>query len=397
MPSPMVGPMLFGLAIVAAGFLLTWGAEVVEKGTTQALAVALLALIILLPEYSVDVYLAWVGADPTKAEYASYAMANMTGANRLLLGLAWPMLLFLTWVKQRRSTLHFDKGRAVERTFLLLGTLYSFVIVLKGFLSVFDTLFLLGPFALYVVRTSKTPSEEVELTGPGAAIATLGTTGRRFTTGAIFIFSALVIILSAAPFAEGLIHSGRSLGIDEFVLVQWMAPLASEFPEFIIITLFVWKARASAAMGTLLSSPVNQWTLLVASLPLAYLAHGLLLGEPGTLVLDPRQRSELLLTGAQSLFGIVVLSRMRLSWWAALLLLGIFLTQLTLSIVYGGEHLRLTRDLFSLLYLTLVVGLLLGDRGRIRALGHLIARGLGVSRIPWVGAQSTSKDSRGRI
>ena len=98
--SPGLEPLVSGLAILAAGFLLTWAAEVVEKGTTQALAVAVLALIILLPEYSVDVYLAWVGADPARAEYASYAMANMTGANRLLLGLAWPMFLLLTWVKQ---------------------------------------------------------------------------------------------------------------------------------------------------------------------------------------------------------------------------------------------------------------------------------------------------------
>ena len=344
---------------------------------------AVLALIIVLPEYSVDVYLAWVGADPARAEYASYAVANMTGANRLLLGLAWPMLLLLTWVKQRRTTLEFNSGRAVELSFLLLGTLYSFTIVLKGFLSTFDTLFLLALFCVYVVRSSKTPSEEVELTGPGAAIAALTPRRRRVTTGAIFIFSALVIILSAEPFAGGLISSGRSLGIDEFIVVQWMAPLASEFPEFVIITLFVWKGRATAAMGTLLSSPLNQWTLLVASLPLAYFIHGLLLGDPGNLVLDPRQRSEFLLTGAQSLFGVIVLVRMRLTWWAALLLLGLFLTQLTLGIVYGGEQLRLTRDLFSLVYLALAIGLLVADRGRAKALGQVMMRGLGLAPLSW--------------
>ena len=374
-------PVVFGLAIMAAGFLLTWAVDVAEQDISQTLAVAFLALIILLPEYSVDVYLAWAGADPQRAEYASYAAANMTGANRLLLGLAWPMLFALFWLKQRKGTFQFNSGRAVELTFLLPGTLYSFTIVLKGFFSILDAAVLIGLFWFYVVRSSKTPSHRTELTGPGVAIDALGTTGRRISTAAIFLFSAVVILLSAEPFAGGLINSGRSLGIDEFILVHWLAPLASEAPEFVIITLFALKSRENAAMGTLLSSPLNQWTLLVASLPLAYGLHGLLLGDPGNLVLDPRQRSEFLLTGAQSLFGAIALARMRLSWWAALTLATLFLTQLTLSIIYQGAHLRLTRDLFSLIYLTLAVALLLGDKGRARVLWRTVGQGLGFSRL----------------
>ena len=83
--APGVTLLVFGAAILSAGFLLAWAVDVAEREIPQTLAVAFLAFIILLPEYSVDVYLAWTGAGPAKAEYASYAGANMTGANRLLI------------------------------------------------------------------------------------------------------------------------------------------------------------------------------------------------------------------------------------------------------------------------------------------------------------------------
>ena len=73
---------------------------------------------------------------------------------------------------------------------------------------------------------------------------------------------------------RGLVASGRELGIDEFLLVQWLAPLASEAPEFIVAILFALRGNAYDAMGALISSKVNQWTLLVGSLPIAYLAGG---------------------------------------------------------------------------------------------------------------------------
>ncbi len=170
------------------------------------------------------------------------------------------------------------------------------------------------------------------------------------------------------------------LGIDEFVLVQGLAPVANEAPEFIIVILLVWRARANSAMGVLLSSPLSQWTLLLASLPLVYFAHGMVLGDAGDLMLDSRQRSELLLTGAQAIFGVVALARLRFSWPLALVLASMFLAQLILGIVSHDGSLRFSRDLFSLLYLALAVGLLLGDRGRLRILGRLIADGLGISK-----------------
>src|SRR3990167_8786619 len=80
-----VEALFYGLAIVSAAFLLTWSAEAAERDIPRTLALAGLALIAVLPEYAVDMLFAWkAGDDPS---YASYATANMTGSNRLLVGL----------------------------------------------------------------------------------------------------------------------------------------------------------------------------------------------------------------------------------------------------------------------------------------------------------------------
>jgi cation:H+ antiporter len=139
----------------------------------------------------------------------------------------------------------------------------------------------------------------------------------------MFVFAAAVILASAEPFANSLIHTGTQLGISKFLLVQWVAPLASEAPEFIVAILFAVHGKGSDAIGTLISSKVNQWTLLVGSLPLAYLAGG-----GGTaLPLDPRQVEEFLLTATQTLLGVAVLLTLRFPRWLAFTLLGLFAVQ----------------------------------------------------------------------
>jgi len=142
----------------------------------------------------------------------------------------------------------------------------------------------------------------------------------------------------AEPFAHALIETGTLFGVDEFLLVQWLAPLASEAPEFVVVSIFAWRGAAGAALGALVSSKVNQWTLLVAMLPLIYSVG---LGHPGALPLDGRQQDEILLTAAQSLFAVLLLLDLRLSLVGAGLLFGMFAAQfifadirVEMSIVY---------------------------------------------------------------
>ncbi len=121
--------------------------------------------------------------------------------------------------------------------------------------------------------------------------------------------SGVVILLCAKPFADNLVAAGTELGIDRFLLVQWLAPLASEAPEFIIATIFAARGKGTAAIATLISSKVNQWTLLIGSLPMAHLAGG----GGFALSLDSRQVEEVLLTATQTLMGVALILALRFS------------------------------------------------------------------------------------
>ena len=92
-----------GVAILSAAFLLTWTSEAAEVDVSRGLALALIALIAVLPEYAVDLFFAWTA--PDVHENAHFATANMTGANRLLVGIAWPTLVLIFWLRTKKTAL----------------------------------------------------------------------------------------------------------------------------------------------------------------------------------------------------------------------------------------------------------------------------------------------------
>jgi cation:H+ antiporter len=362
---PGLEALTFGVAILGGAFLLTWAAEVAELDISQGLALSFLALVAVLPEYAVDLYFASKAA--THPEYTAYATANMTGANRLLIGIAWPLIVVLYWARSGRRELKLPGSRAVELVFLSLATVYSFVIPLKGTLSLLDTVVFVGLFVAYMWRIARSEAGEPDLVGPALAVAALRPWLRRTLVVVFFLFAAGVILGSAEPFAEALVHLGRRRGIDEFLLVQWLAPLASEAPEVVIACILTLKGDAQAGMGAMVSSKVNQWTLLVGTLPLVY---SLALGHPGALHLDARQVEEILLTTAQSLFAVAVLSNLRLSLFEAAVLALLFIPQLffpSTDVRYG----------FALVYCALA-GAMLVRRGN--ELSTFLRAGLGVQR-----------------
>jgi hypothetical protein len=78
----------------------------------------------------------------------------------------------------------------------------------------------------------------------------------------------------------------------------------------------------------MVSSNINQWTMLVAMLPFAY---AFALGHFGTIHFDSHQRVEILMTIGQSLLGVLLLANMRFAWWEALMLFLLWLIQFMLS------------------------------------------------------------------
>jgi cation:H+ antiporter len=330
-PAAVLSLVLFGAAVVAASFVLAWAAEAAQVDISGGLAIAILAVIAVLPEYAVDLYFAHkAGSDPS---YVAFAAANMTGSNRLLLGLGWSLVVLIGLVVAGRRTgrtvreLVLESGYRVELGFLAIASLVAFTIPATGRISLLLGFALLGFFVFYLWRVSGAETEEPDLVGPAATIGALPRRPRQVLVVVLFVFAALVIVASAEPFAQGLIATGRQLGIDEFLLVQWLAPLASEAPEFIVAILFAVRGKAGDAIGTLISSKVNQWTLLVGSLPIAYLVGG---GGAGGLALDSRQVEEFLLTATQALLGVAALLALRFPRWAAWTLLGLFAVQFAL-------------------------------------------------------------------
>ncbi len=349
-----------GLCILGSAFLLTWAAEAAEVDIPQGIAIALLALIAVLPEYAVDVYFAWMaGKQP---EYTAYATANMTGANRLLIGVGWPSVLAASWWKYGKRAIHISQANAVELVTLLAATLYAFAIPLKSTLSLVDTAIFFLFFCLYAYRSAQSHGEPPELEGPAELIGRMPTAQRRAAIIAMFLFAAVAICLSAEPFAEGILDAGRHWGIEEFILVQWLAPLASEAPEFIVALLFALKGKAATALRALVSSKVNQWTLLVGMLPLAFSLSSQSLAP---MALDARQTEEIFLTAAQSLFALAALMNLEFTIKEAVALFGLF----TIQLVFQSPQ---ARFLFAGFYLAGTALLLATQRQRLSRLRELV-------------------------
>ena len=314
-----------GGGILAAAFLLGWACEVAEMDVPAALAVSVLALVAVLPEYAVDATFAWKAAHDK--QQASYAIANMTGGNRLLLGTGWSLLLGLSWYRFKAKEIVLPKDMGVEITILIAATLYALVPVWRGSLTLVDTAVYLVLYVSYLIAAARCEEHEGEVVGPARVMAELPKFWRRFGVIACLVYAATFIFVAAEPFAESLVQSGEQLGVDQFFLVQWVAPVASESPEVLVSVLMVMRGASQQGLRTLVSSNVNQWTLLVGTLAAVYSVSK---GEPGELHMDDRQRVEVLLTAAQCVFAIAAIADLRFALWQGGVLTGLFALQFLL-------------------------------------------------------------------
>jgi cation:H+ antiporter len=343
----VVETIAYGVAIMGAAFLLSWAAEVAQKDISQTLAIAVLALIAVLPEYAVDLFLAFRAGQGDEAK-RHLAVANMTGANRLLIGVGWAVVVLIFFFKTGNRELRLRPEQRTDVGFLLVATLWAFTIPIRGEIGILDLVLLGGLFTAYIFRAAREEVEEPELIGAAAALGALPSTARRVSTVLLFLYSAAAILVVAEEFANGLIEIGESFGISTFLLIQWVAPLASESPEMIIAILFTLRLKAQAGMGTLISSKVNQWTLLIGTLGLVY---SLGAGNIDALKFDFEQKEEVFLTAAQSLFAVAVISNLSISRSEALTMLALFFGQFLLPyspvrIGFGIAYLVLAAAMF---------------------------------------------------
>jgi cation:H+ antiporter len=385
--APPLLALTYGVAVIGAAFVLAWAAEAAQLDVSASLAIGVLALIAVLPEYAVGFVFAWKGGNDVEqygasckppdhegASNCSLVLANMTGANRLLIGIGWSMIVFIAyWQWRRRGERHegvaMERSKAVELAYLSLACAYCLTLPLKRTVTLIDAVILVSIFIAYTLRISKAPQTHPDLIGPAAWIGAMGNTARRASVLSMFAVAGVVILLVAEHFAESLVETGTELGVSEFLLVQWLAPLASEAPELLVVALYAWRLKTSEALTAVVSSKINQWTLLVGTLPLVFaIASGSLHGLP----VETAQREEVLLTAAQTVFAVAILVNLCISLREAFALFGLFWAQFILGAVVPPSSKGIELLVLSAVYILLGVFLLARRHGDFR---HLLRDG----------------------
>ena len=373
-----------GVGVLGASFLLTWGAETAEKDVPRAFAIAVLAILAVAPEYAVDALYAWnagqFAGTPRGIEAGNLAVANMTGANRILIGIGWAGIALFTIFRSGSDrdpsvtrkdgfladTISLDKDIGLEIVFLLLATVWAFLVPFGGGIDVYDTLFLVSLYVAYILVILRGDPDEVEEhVGVPATLQRLPKPQRIATVLGLFLYSGLVIFTAVEPFAHGLEALGQQVGVPPFFMIQWVAPLASESPELIAVAVLVSKARSTAGFNALISSKLNQWTLLIGTLAVVY---SIALGRYGVLAFEPKQAAEIWITAAQSLFAVALIVNLEFSVREAVVLFLLFISQVVLEFLILRDLIQVwfsTYELllgFTALYLVLSLGLFVTRR-----------------------------------
>jgi cation:H+ antiporter len=323
--------------ILLASMLIAWAAESAQFFIAQGVALAILALLQTLPEFAVEAVLAWHRQMPS-------LLANLTGALRLLTGLGWPMIYCAAAVVYRRrerrpmKRILLHGQHSVQVVGLLVPLVYISLVVWKSSVQLVDSVVLTAIYAAYVAVLGKMPAQDEEgiedLERVPRAIVLSPRTRRIALISLFFLAGGLLIYFTADPFVGSLFAISLSLGIPSFVFIQWVAPFVSEFPEG--LSTFYWARtvdRAPMALMNMVSSNINQWTLLVAMLPIVL---SFSVGGAAALPIDEQQRVEILMTMGQQLVGLLFLVNMELAWWEALSLFLLWFVQFLFSAINPG-------------------------------------------------------------
>ena len=324
-------------SILASAFLVAWGAEAAQFLISQGLALALLAWLQTLPEFAVEAVIAWeAGKDP---ERAHLAIANLTGAIRLLLGLGWPMIYFVFAVSGRKTAgarlpaIKLDKEHAVEVIGLIPPLLYFLVILAKRSFGWVDAVVLIALYVAYLWVLFKNPPHDAEKVSSAPAVSRWAYRQRGWRRPAaiigLFTVGGALLYVTAHPFLESMLAVAGVVGVSQFVLVQWVAPFLSEFPEK--VSAFYWARRvthAPMALMNLVSSNINQWTVLAAMIPLVYgYSHLQHFGVWSNFHFDEAQQLEILLTLLQTGLAMLLLFKMEFEWLDATIIFVLWLGQ----------------------------------------------------------------------
>lgn len=330
--------------IMFTSIVIGWAAELTAIHLSAGIALAVLAWLQTAPEFAVEASIAW-------SQNSHLALANLTGSLRLLMGLGWPMVFFIHWFTQFRKNKRardvvLEKSFAVEAAGLGIPVIYFLIIWAKGTWSAIDGIILVSFYGFYFWMLNqerkhgiRNEDHEAESDDDGSEPWLVRkvlhmSTGKQYAiTIAMFAFGGLSLIFTVHPFVESLKAAALSLGVSDFVFIQWVAPIASEFPEK--VTAFNWARnprKVSMAIVNMLSSVTSQWTLLAGLVPLIF---SLSAGHMITIEFTPFQRMELLLTIAQSAVAVILLADLKIKDHEAAGLFILWLAQFLMPSSHG--------------------------------------------------------------
>jgi cation:H+ antiporter len=356
-------------SILCSAFLVAWGAEAAQFLISQGLALAILAWLQTLPEFAVEAVIAWeAGADVSRSHLA---IANLTGAIRLLLGLGWPMIYYVfAFFGRKRGepglpAIKLQPEHAVEVVGLVPPLLYFIVILIRQTISWVDAVVLLVLYVLYLWALLRNPPHDVEELSDAPRVSQWAVRQRgwrqKAAIGGLLGAGGFLLYVTAHPFLESMLALAALFGVSQFVLVQWVAPFLSEFPEK--VSAFLWARRvthAPMALMNMVSSNINQWTVLAAMIPLVFgYSHYHHTGVWADFHFDAEQRVEIILTLLQTALGMVVLANMEFDWFDATALFVLWVVQ------FLAPHLR---EEVSVAYALWIAILLVGFAVRAKPL-----------------------------
>ncbi len=314
--------------ILLCAFVIGWAAEAAQTFMSRAVALSVLAWLQTLPEFAVEASIAW-------HQERDLMIANLTGSLRLLVGLGWPMIFFVHFffqgVMKRKKVreIKLDDEDFHSVIFLFISISYFLIILAKRQLTWIDSIVLSAIYGAYLYLSSRLPAhsgeEEEDLPWVARKVVALPRFPKIGVVVTLFALGGLGLYVCVHPFIQVLQKWAIAAGISTFVFVQWVAPFLSEFPEK--VSAFNWARqprKAPMAVMNMVSSNINQWTMLAAMLPIVF---NLSLGRLEPIVFDGFKMHELALTIAQSFLGGLLLLDMRFSIWDAGVLFILWLVQ----------------------------------------------------------------------
>ena len=319
--------------------MMAWGAECAQFFVAQGLALAMLAWLQTMPEFAVEALLGY-------HQQSQYLLASLTGALRLLTGLGWPMIYLSAAISYRAQfktgmgKIAIPRQQSIQIVGLAACLIYVSAIAIKASLTAIDSVILIAIYSAYLWLSQHGPPEDCEEIEDLGAIPKAIVLARRpvriAAIAGLFLGGGALIYFLTQPFLNSLFALSAAVGVSAFVFMQWVYPFVSEFPEF--VSAFHWArsiGKAPMALMNLVSSNINQWTLLSAMLPVA-----LSIGHKSIVPVEfnGEQRLEYIMTLGQQLLGLTFLVNMEFAWWEAAGLFALWLVQFVFSVGSAGTQ-----------------------------------------------------------